>query len=100
MPEYFSGSKQELFAFIGERLQKQLQGWYAKIFSLGGKEVLLKSVAMELPVYAMSYFKLTKNQCKKITSAMIQFWWNSCEGKRKIAWVSWNKLWQSKKDGG
>lgn len=61
--------------------------------SLGGKEVLLKSVAMTLHVYAMSCFKLTKNQSRKINSAMTQFWWNSCEGKRK-------KLCKSKKEGG
>lgn len=60
---------------------------------------MLKSVAMALPVYAMSCFKLTKNQCKKIMSAMIQFWWNSCEGKRKIPWVPWASMCKSKKEG-
>lgn len=74
--------------------------WYEKTLSLGGKDVLLKSVALALPVYAMSCFKLTKNQCKKITSAMTQFWWNSIEGKRKIPWVAWKTLCKSKKNGG
>lgn len=84
----FSGSKQKLLAFIGEKLSKQLTGWYAKILSLGGKEVLLKSIAMALPVYAMSCFCLTKNHCLKIMSAMAAFWWNECNEKRKIRWVS------------
>lgn len=100
LPECFSGSKQEMLSFIGDRLHKRLQGWYAKTLSLGGKEVLSKSIAMALPIYAISCFRLSKNQCKKVTSAMIQIWWKSVEGKRKIPWVSWNKLCRSKQNGG
>lgn len=85
--------------FISERLQKRLQGWYAKTLSLGGKEVLLKLAAMALHVYVMSCLRLSKNHCKKITSSMTQFWWNSVEGKRKIPWVSWKNMCRSKRNG-
>ena len=62
---------------------------------------MLKSIGMTLSVYAMSCFRLSKNLCKKITSAMTSFWWNSCEGKRKIPWVAWKKMMcQSKEKGG
>lgn len=92
LPECFSGSKQKLLAFISEKLGKRLNGWYAKRLFLGGKEVLLTSVAMALPVYAMSCFRLTKHHCQKIMSAMASFWWNESGDKRKIHWVSWPKL--------
>ena len=75
LPECFKGSKRDLLSFIREKLQARLHGWFAKSLSLGGKEVLLKSIAMSLPVYAMSIFKLPEDVYTKITSAMTDFWW-------------------------
>ncbi|KAL9293639.1 putative reverse transcriptase zinc-binding domain-containing protein [Arabidopsis thaliana] len=70
------------------------------MLSLGGKEVLFKSVAMALPVYAMSCFRLTKYQCQQITSVMTSFSWNSQEEHKKMHWGSWKKMCRARKDGG
>ncbi|KAG7543484.1 Reverse transcriptase domain [Arabidopsis thaliana x Arabidopsis arenosa] len=99
LPECFSGSKREILGFITDRLKQRLSGWYEETMSLGGKEVLLKFVALALPVYAMSCFRLTKHQCQKITSAMSDFWWNGSENKQKMHWVSWEKICKSKAQG-
>ncbi|CAA7037267.1 unnamed protein product [Microthlaspi erraticum] len=80
--------------------KKKLTGWYAKNLSQGGKEVLLKSCAMEMPVFAMSCFKLPVELCKNLTSAMMDFWWSSEIFRKKIHWVGWEKLTLPKSLGG
>ncbi|KAG7549361.1 Reverse transcriptase domain [Arabidopsis thaliana x Arabidopsis arenosa] len=100
LPDCLSGSKQQLFGFIREKLKDRMSGWYAKTLSQGGKEILLKSIAMAFPVYAMTCFKLPISLCKNLTSVMMDYWWNNMQNTRKIHWVSWQKLAMPKSLGG
>ncbi|XP_013601638.1 PREDICTED: uncharacterized protein LOC106309115 [Brassica oleracea var. oleracea] len=100
LPECFKGSKKDLFNFIKERLEGRLQGWYTKTLSMGAKEVLIKSVALALPIYAMSVFQLPKELVARLTSAIVEYWWSSGDKKRKIPWVAWQKLCKPKDQGG
>lgn len=100
LPECFSGSKRHLLSFIRGKLHGRLNGWFAKALSQGGKEILLKSVCLALSIYVMSCFRLPKDTCARLVSSMTEFWWSSGSNRRKIAWVSWQKLCKFKKDGG
>lgn len=100
LPKCFSGSKIKLLNFIKEKLQGRLQGWFAKTLSQGGKKILLKSVAMALTIYAMCCFKLPKDVCEKLTSAMMEFWRSFGNNKKKIPWVAWTKICKDKELGG
>ena len=51
----------------------RINGWKEKILSMGGKEILIKSIAQAVSVFAMMVFKIPKNICKGITSAISQF---------------------------
>ena len=100
LPECFSGSKVEMLAYIQDKMKGRMSGWYSRFLSQAGKEVILKSVAMAMPIYAMTCFKLPKTTCKNLSSAMAAFWWRVSEDKGKIHWLSWDNLCVSKELGG
>ena len=54
------------------------------MLSAGGKELLSKSVAQSIPVYAMSVFSLSKNICKSICDAIARFWWGGSQSQKKL----------------
>lgn len=54
------GSKVKMMSFLKDNMRDRLSGYYARLTSQGGKEVLLKSIAMALPVYTMTCFRLPK----------------------------------------
>lgn len=55
---------------------------------------------MAMPVYAMSCFKLSKDLYKRLSSAMMDYWWNNAEQRNKTHWVGKERLSLPKHLGG
>uniref|UniRef100_A0A803NG99 Reverse transcriptase domain-containing protein n=1 Tax=Cannabis sativa TaxID=3483 RepID=A0A803NG99_CANSA len=100
LPAYSEQNKSQLFADIKDRIWKMLHAWNDKLFSIGGKEVLLKAVVQSIPTYAMSCFKLSTKFCKEIDTMMAQFWWGTTYDKKRTHWKKWKFLCTSKMEGG
>ncbi|KAJ1269253.1 hypothetical protein BS78_07G196800, partial [Paspalum vaginatum] len=92
--------KGDQFQSLKERLRKRLTAYTEKHLSAAGKEVLIKSVAQDLPTYAMGVFKLPLGFSDDLTSIIRDFWWGSEVGKRRIAWAAWHGLVLKKCQGG
>ena len=88
------------FESLQERLRKRLIDWSEQFVSSGNNEILIKAVAQAIPTYVMSVFRLPASVCDDLTRMMRQYWWGVENGKRKMAWLSWEKMILPKDMGG
>lgn len=86
--------------YVKDWVIARLKSWKETVLNMARKEGMIKSVSLTMPNYVMRCFLLPKWVCKDICSSIWKFWWGSKEGEHKINWVSWNKLCDSKSDGG
>jgi len=63
-------------------VKKRTSSWSAKHLSPAGEEIMLKLVAMAMPVYAMSCFKLPIGIISEIETRLMNFWWEKNAKKR------------------
>ncbi|XP_027150096.1 uncharacterized protein LOC113750299 [Coffea eugenioides] len=88
LPMVISRSKEQVFGYIKENINRRLESWKNRFLSQAGKEVMLKLVTMAVPIYAMSCFKLPRKLCKDLSSTMANYWWGEANGKNKMHWIS------------
>jgi hypothetical protein len=90
----------DVFNFVPARVRGFVGGWAEKNLSCAAREVLLKANAQSVPTYPMSCFKLSLTVCRKLTSAVSNYWWGSSLDSHKIHWLRWEKLTRPKNQGG
>jgi len=73
IPESLGGFKSKIFNYVRERLNDRINGWSAKYLLKGGKETMIKSIALALPNHVMSCFKLPQELTTKLTSAISNY---------------------------
>ncbi|XP_071683223.1 uncharacterized protein [Lolium perenne] len=100
MPSDVGKSKNGAFKYLKDRMWKKIQGWLEQLLASAGKEVLIKAVAMAIPIFSMSCFKLPRGLCEAINAMLRSFWWGNKDGKRKTCWVSWETMCSPKFSGG
>uniref|UniRef100_A0A0A9E3E3 Reverse transcriptase domain-containing protein n=1 Tax=Arundo donax TaxID=35708 RepID=A0A0A9E3E3_ARUDO len=99
LPVYVSHSKKKAFQYLKDRIWNRIQGWREKLLSKARKEILIKAVAQAIPTYAMACFDLTKSFRDDASAMICRYWWSQ-QDKDKMHWVSWDKMLQTKSNGG
>lgn len=79
-----SRSQCQYFSELKEKVCNKLNCWKSKLFSSGGKAVLIKAVAQVIPTYVMSVFKLPSILCDDSKKIIAKFWWASNMKARSI----------------
>ena len=83
-----------------DRILKKVKGWKERFLTKAGKETLIKAVAQAIPNYILSCYKMPVGCWRNIDMMLARFWWGSNDEKRKIHWISWDKLSKAKNRGG
>lgn len=74
--------------------------WSTRQLSVGGNMVMLLSVLAAMPSFSMICFNLPKRSTKRIQSVFTLLWCDAKHEKKKMCWISWSNLTQSRKDRG
>lgn len=86
LPAFTGRNKQRIFYGIRERVWQKLQDWKSRLFSIGGREVLIKAVTHAIPSYTMSIFRLPMVLCNRLRAMIANFWWGSNGTEKRIHW--------------
>ncbi|KAL7607598.1 hypothetical protein Lser_V15G19622 [Lactuca serriola] len=82
------------------KFHSKLSLWKAKTLSFDGRLTLIKSVLGNLPTYYLSLFKAPTGVLEELEKIRKSFLWGGCDEKKKIHWVSWDKVLTAKCNGG
>jgi hypothetical protein len=88
------------FQPIKETIMKKFSDYAEKYSSSGAKDVLIKAVIQAIPTYPMSVFQFSAGFCEELMKLIRDFWWVDENERRKMHWMSWNKLTKRKGQGG
>jgi len=100
LPSYVGRSRKKSLLFIKDKINKRLSSWMDRLISWAGREVLIKAVAQAILTYAMGVFKLPTNFCNAMQANINRFWWSNDQQRRKIHWISLDRLCDKKDDRG
>lgn len=100
LPSMIGRKKSQPFSMLKERIRNKILGWTSKLFSCGGKEILIKVVAQAIPTYSMSVFRLPIGFCSDLQQMVADYWWSHSSSSKGVHWLQWRLLCQPKSEGG
>ena len=88
------------FQPVKEKIKKHLTDYDEKYSSSGAKEVVIKAVVQAMSTYPMSVFKFSDGLCEEIMKLIRDYWWGDETDRKRMHWMSWDKVTRRKGQGG
>ncbi|KAI0492159.1 hypothetical protein KFK09_026425 [Dendrobium nobile] len=88
------------FQVLLDKATKRINAWGNKFISLAGRLVLIKIVALPLPVFVMSHSLIPLKTLMEFEKICRDFIWNKSDGTRGFHYVAWEQLCKPKHFGG
>jgi len=85
---------------LWEHVVKRLNLWGNKFNSFGGCIVLLNSMLNSIPIFYLSFMRMSVIVWKRLIRIQREFLWGGVLGGKKISWVKWRTVCQPKEEGG
>ncbi|KAK2649747.1 hypothetical protein Ddye_017236 [Dipteronia dyeriana] len=83
-----------------EKIRKKVAGWKFQLLSQGGRLILLQHVLSSLPLHIILVINVPKVILDQINFILVNFLWGEVDGKRKLHWRAWSKIFKSTNEGG
>lgn len=88
LPPIVGRSKIRAFQVIKQRVWQKLQTWMKKLLYQGGKEVLMKAIALSIPAFSMNCFLLPYDFCSELESLIAKSLWCQKAKERRTHWLA------------
>lgn len=85
---------------VNEGIMARLALLLWRLVSVGGRVELLNSVITNLPLYYMSFFKMSVKVEWDIIRIQRNFLWHNSEERKGIGWICWKSICKRKEEGG
>ncbi|XP_058732909.1 uncharacterized protein LOC131604490 [Vicia villosa] len=82
------------------KLRRRIRSWHNRQLLISGRVVLLNSILSSIPIFYFSFYKVPESTILEIISIQRSFLWGGQEDKKKISWISWDKVCLPKKGSG
>lgn len=90
----------EMWKLIIQKFEKIFANWKYKHISFGRRVTLINSFLYSLPLFYLSFFKISKEVCSKLVGIQIRFLWRHGSENNKISWAKWEDVCKSMDLGG
>jgi hypothetical protein len=92
--------KKGKFQPLKSKFTKRASDWVEKYMTGAAKEIMVKAVLQSLPTYAMGIFRFPAGLVDDLSQVIRNFWWGDEHDRRRMHWMSWDKMTRPKSQGG